>query len=103
MRLEAGGTVISGKVAMHPFIQVFMFVWFGFAFIGGFAMLVTTVNSLRFSSGGQRQNAWMGIVIPLLMPVFGFGLVRFGRYLARDETRFMKDFLIETLNAQTQD
>jgi len=29
------------------------------------------------------------------MLAFGFGLVRFGRYLARDETRFLTDFSLK--------
>jgi hypothetical protein len=103
LRSEAGGTVISGEVAMHPFVRVFMFIWFsGVVLIGG-TMFVATVGTMLFSAGSQHQNAWMGAVIPPLMLAFGFGLVRFGRYLARDETRFLRDFLIQTLDAHAQD
>jgi hypothetical protein len=103
MRPEAAGTVISGEVAMHPFVRVFMFVWFGGVVLIGGTMFIATVGSLLFGSERQSQNAWLGAVIPPAMLVFGFGLVRFGGYLARDETRFLRDFLIQTLNAHERD
>jgi len=103
LRPEAGGTVISGEVAMHPFVRVFMFIWFGGAILIGGTMFVATIGTLFFGSGSKHQNAWMGAVIPPVMLVFGFGLVRFGRYLGRDEARYLTDFLIQTLNAHAQD
>lgn len=103
LRHEAGGTLISGEVAMHPFVTVFMFIWFGFVILIGGTMFVATVGTLFFGPGNRHENAWMGAVIPPVMLVFGFGLVRFGRYLARDEARFLTDFLIQTLNAHVHD
>jgi len=103
LRPEAGGTVISGEVAMHPFVRVFMLIWFGGVILIGGTMFVATVGTMLFGSGSQYQNAWMGAVIPPILLAFGFGLVRFGRYLARDETRFLTGFLIQTLNAHAQD
>jgi hypothetical protein len=103
LRPEAGGTVISGEVAMHPFVRVFMFIWFGGVILIGGTMFVAAIGTIFFGSGSQHQNAWMGAVIPPVMLVFGFGLLRFGRYLARDETRFLTDFLIQTLKAHAQD
>src|SRR4051812_21410120 len=51
MRPEAGGTLISGDVAMHPFVRVFMFVWFGGVVLIGGTMFLATVGSLLFGSG----------------------------------------------------
>ena len=53
-------------------------------------------------SGSQQQNAWLGAVNPPVMLVFGYGLIRIGRYLARHEARFLADFLIQTLDAHEQ-
>ena len=103
LRPEAGGTVISGEVGMHEFVKVFMFIWFGGVILIGGTMFVATVGKILFGSGNQHENVWMGVVIPPVMLIFGFGLVRFGRYLARDEARFLTDFLVQTLNAHPQD
>lgn len=102
LRGEAGGTVISGEFAMHPFVNAFMFVWFGGVILIGGTGFLAAVGTIFFVSGSQRQTAWMGVVIPPLMLAFGFGLVRFGRYLARDEARFLTDFLAQTLDAKAQ-
>ena len=48
----------------------------------------------------RRDGAWMGLVIPLVFPVFGYGLVKFGRHLASDEGKYLGDFLRETLDAR---
>jgi hypothetical protein len=102
MRPEAGGTLISGEVAMHPFVRAFMLIWLsGVLFIGG-TMFLATVGSMAIASGSHHQNAWMGVVIPPVMLAFGFGLVCFGRYLARDEGRFLTDFLSRTLDVYEQ-
>lgn len=102
MRPEAGGTLISGEVAMHPFVRVFMFMWLGGVLLIGGTMFLATVGSMVIGSGSHHQNAWMGVVIPPVMLAFGFGLVCFGRYLAREEARFLKDFLIRTLDVHDQ-
>jgi len=99
MRREAEGTVISGEVAMHPFVRIFMIIWFsGVILIGGTIFLVT-IGSLISHSAHQQQNAWVGAVIFPAMLVFGYGLIQFGRYLARGEAPFLEDFLIQTLGA----
>ena len=85
MRREPAGTVISAKMAMHPFVLAFMFFWFG-----------VIILSVFFASGGPQKNAVPGGV----MLAFGCALACFGRYLARNEARFITDFLIRTLDAR---
>lgn len=102
MRPEAGGTLISGTVAMHPFVRVFMFMWLGGVLLLGGTMFIATVSSMVIGSDSHHQNAWMGVVIPPAMLAFGFGLMCFGRYLAREEARFLTDFLIRTLDVHDQ-
>jgi len=100
MRPEAGGTVISGKVGMHPFTSVFMCIWLGVAFIFGGIILVPSVRSLIAHPDNIQQETWVGCAVPLLMPTFGFCLVWCGRFLARNEDRFLTDFLSQTLDAK---
>ena len=42
----------------------------------------------------------LGVAIPFLMFAFGVALVRFGRFLARNEERFLTEFLGKTLDAR---
>src|SRR5277367_2110356 len=100
MRPELGGTVISGVCAIHPLVRIFNIVWFGgVALIGGAVFLATGWNALSGKSGESRDTL-LGMIIPLVMLAFGIGLVRFGRYLARNDPRFLITFLIQTLNAR---
>jgi len=99
MRWEAGATVISGEVAMHPFVRVFMFIWFGGVILIGGTIFLAGIGSMISGSSSQQQKAWLGVVIPPVMLAFGYGLIRFGRYLARHEASFLTDFLIRTLDA----
>ncbi len=65
-------------------------------------MFLSVVHSMLSGSGDLHPNAWVGAIMFPVMLAFGFGLLRFGRYLARDESRFLKDFLIRTLDAHEQ-
>jgi hypothetical protein len=102
MQAEAGGTLISGGFAMHPFVRVFMLIWFGSVILIGGSIFVAIVRGVLSGTGSNRHNMWVGLVVPPAMLVFGVVLLRVGRFLARNESRFLTDFLIETLNARNQ-
>jgi hypothetical protein len=100
MRPEQGGTVISGECAMHPFVRIFMVVWVcALAFIGVTLFLTVGWKALSGRSGDNRE-ALLSVIIPLGMLAFGIGLVRFGRYLTRNDPQFLRDFLIQILDAR---
>jgi hypothetical protein len=93
------GTLIRGKFALHPFTRVFLPIWFG----GVLFFCAIAIVALVSHPGGSPQgngNGWMFLLIPLGMLVFGLALVRFGRFLARDEQRFLTEFLRQTLDAR---
>jgi hypothetical protein len=75
-----------------------MLIWFGgIVFIGGTIFVSTLIAVL---GGGQIvTTVWMGLGIPLILPLFGYLLLKFGRFLARDEQRFLTDFLRGTIDA----
>lgn len=89
MRPDGSGTVISGKFAMHPFVQAFMFIWFGGVSIG---MVVSMLSAFN----GQFDS---GLLIPPGMLIFGLAMVFYGR---EDEKAFLVDFVKQTLNADEQ-
>lgn len=79
-----------------------MFIWFGGVILIGGTIFLPATGLMISGSASQLQNAWLGALIPPVMLAFGYGLIRFGRYLARHEARFLTDFLIQTLDAHEQ-
>jgi hypothetical protein len=103
MKPTTGGTLISGELAMNPIVWPVMFVWFGGVILIGGMMFVATLGSLLGGSSTLDEEGWGGILVFPVTLAFGFGFVRFGRYLARDEGPFLRDFLIKTLDAHPTD
>ena len=100
MQRSAEGTVISGTAGMNPFVPVIMGIWFAGVILIGGAASFRTVSSMFSGAGDLHPNAWIGIVGPLTMVTFGVVIVGIGLYGARDEARFLTDFLVTTLNAR---
>lgn len=86
---------------MHPFVNAFLFVWFGGVLLCGMFTLAVLASTL-FGLSKFQQNILIGATIPFLMLVLGCGMVCIGRYLARDEARFLTDFLAQNLEAREQ-
>jgi hypothetical protein len=103
MSREEGGTVISGTLGMHPVTEAFMVIWFGFTVLIGGSLFVVSLRALLAGDSASTQESWIGVLAFPAMLAFGYGLVRFGRHLARDEARFLKEFLIRTLDAREVD
>jgi hypothetical protein len=75
---------------MHPFVIPFMTFWFGM-------VLLSIVTGLSSSSSMASPTQ----VIPVgMMLVFGFGLVRFGRYQSRGDRQALLAFVRQTLMAE---
>src|ERR1043166_3302047 len=99
MRPHGAGTVIQGDFAMHPITRRFMPIWFGgVILIGGTGFIISLVAMLRHSSA--EQESFLPFLLgPPGMLVFGYVLICFGRYLARDEAKFITDFVRHTIDA----
>jgi len=103
MRREEGSTVISGTLGMRPFTEAFMVIWFGLTTLIGGGVFVASVRALLDDGGASVLSSWIGVATFPALLTFGLGLVRFGRHLARDEARFLKEFLLTTLEAREVD
>jgi len=102
MKPTADGTCIEGKFAMNLIVRTAMFIWFAFVitFMWSF---VRAMGQLLVNSGGHNEVDWMSIVVPPGMLAAGLTVVAVGRYFARNEAQFLKDFLIQTLDAQPEE
>ena len=63
------GTKVNVKMRLHPFVIVFMLVWFGLTGVGCFAALANIFGNESFDSMNMR---------PFGMLIFGYALVTLG-------------------------
>ncbi len=95
------GTLIGGEFGLNTFTRLFLQLWFGFLFVFMGVAYPIAIFSLftHHSAMAQPSDSWIALAIPLGMLLFGYLLLRFGRYLARDEAGFLTEFLRQTLDA----
>ncbi len=101
-RLErrTGGTLFLGRAGLGTSVTIFMAGWFGWVVLVGGTLSVLAISEMFGVAVGGRPMEGnlprsLAPVIVLLMLAFGVGLVRFGRWLARDEERFLVAFVAE--------
>ena len=85
------GTLISGKLAMNLLVRIGVSLWLGF---------IAVVGSVLILGALLAQNGWRDAIILSAVFAFGWCIVRFSRWLARDDADFLTRFLIETLHAK---
>jgi hypothetical protein len=95
---QSGQTRIICRFSMHSFVLPFMAIWVGI-------LLLFIVGTLRASPSMLTSpfevpaEAWPPLFAPIGMLIFGFGLVRFGRYGSRGDRQVLLAFIRETLMA----
>jgi hypothetical protein len=95
MRPDGTGTAIKGRLGMHVIVRALLVLWLtplvgGVSALAYGAMIAPTHDGLAVS-GGE--------VAACVILALGIVLVGVGRYVARHEAPFLKNFLMETLNA----
>ena len=99
MQSHGDGTRIHVEFTIPGFTRVFVPIWLvGMAVLGciGFEIALVTFFS---GTSPHRGNAWVGLVVPPAMLLFGIYFARAGQASVRDETRFLTEFLREVLQA----
>ena len=99
---DEAGTRVSCRFGMHPVVLVFFAAWMSIVLVVGARGLVIALGaafSTRPEGAAPFAVPLAGAVLPLGMLVFGAALVGFGRWLAREEERFLTDFLCVRLEA----
>lgn len=91
------GSRIQLRFGMSSFTIAFLVLWFGGVLLSGTMMMVHAVSA--YWRHEARPETWVFVAAPLAMAGFGLGLVKFGRWLGRDEPAFLTDFLQNTLEA----
>jgi hypothetical protein len=97
---ENGQTRLHCKIGLHPFVRVFLMIWFGGVSIGCAAMVIRAFDLLRSGHGSFPMNGWQAFAVPFLMLGFGAVLVGGGKHLARDEQDFLIDYVRRAVDAR---
>jgi hypothetical protein len=96
---QGEGSVFRGTAGMHPFVPIFMAIWFagvGIAWVG--TALVAAIQGL-LGAGGQPAGV---VILTSVMMAFGVALVCAGRLLARGEEPFLVAFVADVLAARSE-
>ena len=88
-----GATRVEGEFKLHPFTKIFMALWF--SFLAAFSVAV-----LVLPSHGQADSArWPLLLFAAGMAAFGVALIKFSRWLARNEAGAIVALLKSRLEA----
>lgn len=94
---EDNKTVLLGITKTSTFVKVFILVWVLFLlFLTFIDVLVQQkkMAAMKLLSFEMVQE----LSIPLFLLIFGIAIYNFGKYIAREEPRFIFEFLLELLN-----
>lgn len=91
------GSRISLRFGMSTFTTIFLTLWFAMAALIGGAMTIYAVTA--YFRGEAQPETWVFIAGPLTIAGFGIGIVKFGRWLGRNESGFLAAFLQTKLEA----
>ena len=100
LKPRGSGTEIPSTIGLHPFVKIFLFIWFGGLIIIGSIIFVISLSSLFIQKSPLDIGTIMGVLIPPGMAIFGIALLKFGKYFAKCESGILKTFLIELLDAE---
>jgi hypothetical protein len=95
---EDGRTRVRCRFGMNEFVVIFMAFWLSVVLIAGGPVAISAIASLL--RGGAQADAWRSIVMAAAMPAFGVAFVGLGLFSARNERRFLLDFLRGTIAAR---
>lgn len=85
------GTRIVCNARLHIGVMLFLFAWFGgVLLIGGPLMAASFLGALQ----GDGNHVWPQVLVIMLG---GIAIVALGRFSARDEERFLLQFVSEVL------
>jgi hypothetical protein len=91
---DTNQTLVRCSFSMHPFVIVFMAVWFGGVALFGAAIFIHLLSLLIWPPAKAPEGSIVGAAISFIMLLSGgAALVRLGRWLAADEKAFLLKFV----------
>ena len=93
-------TGIHCRFGLRLSVRLFSLVWLAFVLLVGGLIFVFSLATLVARSPAAPAGFWLGLVVPPLLVACFAGLLKFCRYLARDERDFLQQYLQTLLRAQ---
>ena len=96
------GARIEGHFGPPRWTQIFLRIWLGFVIL---VSVPVCISSLRDAAAGHRfhhGDAYIGLLVTLILILSGFLAPRFGDWLGRNEKTFILQFLETTLAARRE-
>jgi hypothetical protein len=94
---DAGGTSITCRFMLHPFVIAFMVFWASMVLLIGGAFAVESVGQLLRPN--PPDDAWEGVFFPVGMLGFAAALVGAGWLFSSSDKEFLLNFLKRRLQA----
>lgn len=91
------GCVLTGRLGMSPAVRVFTAVWLGLVGLSLLVVLGVAVHSALSGDLGAAGNMAKLSLVPLGMVAFMVALVTAGARTARDETKYLLEWLADRL------
>jgi hypothetical protein len=99
---EVGGTRIEGYFDSPEWTRWFMRIWLGMAILLGVPVFIAAV--IEAAKGAAReQGAWVGLIVPPSLILFGIFLPRFGRLLGQGDEQEILRHVKSILAARVDD
>jgi hypothetical protein len=91
---EGGRTRVRCRFARHPLVVLIMGIWFGCLLISGSSVAITAQRL------HDPAETWAAMIITVFILALGVVFATLGLLVARNEPRFLVDFLRDTIAAR---
>lgn len=100
LKPSINGTNIILTLGLHPFVKIFMCVCFGGLIIIECVILIKMLTSFFTGNFALNRDSIAGVLFPPGMAVFMLVFIIFGKDLAHDDSKLLKEFLVELIDAE---
>jgi hypothetical protein len=97
---QDNGTIIECYFDLQRWTKVFMNFWLTFAILLGVPIFAFSVWDLLKTGRYNDGDEYLGLVVPVIMVLFGIYLPKFGLSLGESSEQFILEFLQKTLSAK---
>jgi hypothetical protein len=99
---EPGGTRIEGHFDAPRWAKYFMRIWLAGAVLIGTPIFVETLMDVTTGSHHMTGDKWVGLVVPLVLVLFGIIGPKIGRLFGKRDRQFILEHLQNTLAARIE-